>query len=357
VTTAPLVSVIIPIFRAESTIVRAIESVTSQGIEGVEIICVSDHSPDNSVEVVNQLSAKNPSITLIENPSNLGPGPTRNRGIEEAAGDYIVFLDADDLLLPGSLNRLTKMLQTSQPDLVLVGCEEERRGRVKSLTDGALWDSLISVNQLTSIEREPRVIFWPPAPWSKVYRREFLLSEGLRFGNGVAQDIPWSALVTLRAKTVGVCPGVFYRYVTAEKDSSITTTTSEKNLVRLAQVQKIRTDNDLTALSDSVKAHVSALAVIHLIWSNRAAYRLFPENTREQFFVDSAKELTWWHEFAPVPPGLDSRPLMSAVDRHTLATALRRGDWARWQKTLVRHKNLSRFRRMVRPGLRRHLKG
>jgi glycosyltransferase involved in cell wall biosynthesis len=343
-------SVVIPVFRAETTVTRAIESVMAQGIPGVEIVCVNDDSPDGSASIIQKMSGENPLIRVVDNSRNLGPGPTRNLGIDEARGTYIVFLDADDLLIAGGLEALRRTVTRSPADLILVGCEEERRGRIKSLTDGPLWESLLAREEPISVAEEPRVLFWPPAPWSKVYRKEFLMENGLRFGEGVAQDIPWSAGVTLQAETIGVCPGVFYRYITADKDSSITTTTSEKNLVRLDQVRAIRLKNDLASVSPAVAQHVSALAAIHLIWSNRAAYRLFPEGTREKFFADSAEDLRTWDSIAVVPPWLDSRPLMSAFDRDTYSRALRRGDWAHWQKVLQRQKTLSRARRVFRPG-------
>jgi glycosyltransferase involved in cell wall biosynthesis len=346
----PWLSVVIPVFRAEKTITRAIESVMAQGVPGVEIVCVNDDSPDLSAAIIQKMSGENPLIRVVDNPRNLGPGPTRNRGIDEARGTHVVFLDADDLLVAGGLEALRQTVTRHPADLILVGCEEERRGRIKSLTDGPLWDSLLAREVTVSVAEDPRVLFWPPAPWSKVYRREFLIENGLQFGEGVAQDIPWSAGVTLQAQTIAVCPGVFYRYVTADKDSSITTTTSEKNLVRLDQVRAIRLKNDLSAISSAVAQHVSALAAIHLIWSNRAAYRLFPEDTREKFFADSAEELRIWDSIATVPPWLDSRPLMTAFDRDTYSRALRRGDWAHWQKVLQRQKTLSRVRRVFRPG-------
>lgn len=346
----PWLTVVIPVYMAERTIIRTIESVASQRMPGVEVICVSDASPDNSMSLVHERFQTSPAVVLARNSENLGPGATRNHGIDIAKGEYIVFLDSDDMLSTGALTTLKQVLSESKPDLVLVGCEEERRGRIKSLTDGPLWESLLIREAPISVTEDPRVLFWPPAPWSKVYLREFLIENSLRFGEGVAQDIPWSAAVTLQAQKIAVCPGVFYRYVTADKDSSITTTTSEKNLGRLSQVRAIRENNDLSAFPLEVARHVAALAEIHLIWSNRAAYRLFPEGTHEQFFSDSAAELRAWDDITTVPASVDCDPLMSARDRTIYAKAIRRGSWENWQRTLRRQKTLSRLRRMFRPG-------
>jgi hypothetical protein len=347
----PWLSVVIPVYRAEHSVSSAIASVTSQGIDGVEIICVDDCSPDNSWSVVESAQRAHPELRVIRHETNQGPGPTRNTGIEAAKGDYVLLLDSDDSLIEGSLHALRDTLSTTPADLVLVGCEEVRRGKTRSLTDSPLRESLRETGS-TSVEEEPRILFWPPAPWSKVYRREFLNHHHIRFGGGVAEDIPWSARVTLLAKTVVLCPVPVYRYVTADKDSSVTTTSSEKNMAIVGQVTLMREQADLMTLPLPVREHLAALAALHLIWPNRAAYRLIPEHLQEQFFNASAKELSAWAAVTDIPPGVDTRPLMGAVDRTLYTEALATGDWNRWQKTLERQAHIKTFRRFFRAGKR-----
>ncbi len=337
----------IPVFRAQHSIAQAISSVTSQGVEGIEVICVDDCSPDNSADVITSLQPTVPMLTLIRHTTNQGPGPARNSGVDAATGDYIVFLDADDSLIDGGLRQLQNTIQ-QLPDMVLVSSEETRRGKTKSLTQGALQEAL-SRTPVTNVSAEPRILFWPPAPWSKVYRREFLLTRSLRLGEGVAQDIPWSAGVTLAADTVSLCDAPFYRYVTSVEDSSITTTKSEKNLVRVAQVRAIRESYDVGALSPRVGSHLSALAAIHLIWSNRAAYRLLPDASHEKFFNESSTELQAWLALHPIPADLDCSQLMRPAEQEIYTSALARGDWSQWQRTLARQAKKKALRRFFRP--------
>ena len=346
-TKAPWLTVVIPVFRAEKSITQAISSVTHQGVDGIEIICIDDRSPDNSAAVVDSLRHTQPSIRLLRHETNQGPGPTRNTGIGAAEGDYVLFLDADDTLHEGSLRTLRDQVMTTPADLVLVGCEEVRQGKTRSLTDGPLWKSLLKAGS-TSVEEEPRILFWPPAPWSKVYRREFLNNHRILFGGGMAEDIPWSARVTLLAQTVVLCPVPLYRYITAEKDSSVTTTSSDKNITIVSQVAMMREQSDLSTLTPAVTEHLAALAAIHLIWPNRAAYRLIPDHLREQFFLASAGELSAWCEVTDIPKSVDSRPLMGVADRALFAEALASGNWAAWQKTLERQARKKSVRRFLR---------
>jgi glycosyltransferase involved in cell wall biosynthesis len=94
----PLVSVIIPCYRQAHYLDHALRSVLAQTYGHLEIIVVDDGSPDNASEV----AARYEKVKCISQ-RNLGLSPARNTGLQASAGEYIVFLDADDMLLPGAL--------------------------------------------------------------------------------------------------------------------------------------------------------------------------------------------------------------------------------------------------------------
>lgn len=95
------ISVIIPVYNAEKYVSQAVESAL-QFDEVHEVILVEDKSPDNALQVCQQLAEKYSRVQLYQHPDkgNHGAGPTRNLGIEKATGDFIAFLDADDYYLP-----------------------------------------------------------------------------------------------------------------------------------------------------------------------------------------------------------------------------------------------------------------
>ena len=95
------ISVIIPVYNAAPFIRKAVESALAQP-ETAEVLLIEDGSPDNSLEICKQLDAEYDKVRLFthEGNANLGAGPTRNVGIENAQFDYIAFLDADDYYLP-----------------------------------------------------------------------------------------------------------------------------------------------------------------------------------------------------------------------------------------------------------------
>lgn len=100
-----LVSVITPSYKSEKFISQTIESVLAQTYQNWEMIIVDDASPDNANKIIEQYCKEDSRIKLIKMEKNSGPAVARNRGIEEAKGKYIAFLDADDLWKPEKLEK------------------------------------------------------------------------------------------------------------------------------------------------------------------------------------------------------------------------------------------------------------
>ena len=105
-----LVSVIIPVYGVEAYIAATVQSVLEQTYEHFELLIVDDGSPDNSREICQQFN--DPRIKIIEQP-NQGVSAARNRGIEQAKGEFLAFLDGDDLWRPEKLNKHIEHLENS----------------------------------------------------------------------------------------------------------------------------------------------------------------------------------------------------------------------------------------------------
>lgn len=103
------VSVVIPLFRKERFIARALESVLAQTFPYYEVVVVNDGSDDGSVDIVESYAARDRRISLVHQ-RNAGPGAARNRGMREAAAAFVAFLDADDEWSPGHLAALVGIL-------------------------------------------------------------------------------------------------------------------------------------------------------------------------------------------------------------------------------------------------------
>lgn len=111
------ISVIVPVYNAEKYVVQAVESAL-QFDEVYEVILIEDKSPDNALEVCQQLEQKYDRVKLFQHPDkgNHGAGPTRNLGLTKATGDYIAFLDADDYYLPNRFDAEKELFKDPKVD-------------------------------------------------------------------------------------------------------------------------------------------------------------------------------------------------------------------------------------------------
>jgi len=99
----PVICVIVPVYKAEATLPRCIESVLTQQLPGgLRLILVDDQSPDRSGEICDAYAAKDPRVMVLHRRER-GVSGARNVGLRAATGEYIVFLDSDDALRPGAL--------------------------------------------------------------------------------------------------------------------------------------------------------------------------------------------------------------------------------------------------------------
>ncbi len=119
---SPIVSVVIPIFNGAPFVTKAVESVLLQGVKGVEIIVVDDGSTDGTQAVLRELTTTT-GISWFQQDHG-GPARSRNRGISEAAGEFIALLDCDDVWLPGKLEAQLSIMR-ARPNVGLVHTDYE----------------------------------------------------------------------------------------------------------------------------------------------------------------------------------------------------------------------------------------
>lgn len=112
----PLVSVIIPAYNCEKFIMEAVESARNQTYPILEIIIINDYSTDNTFTLLQNLASRDKRIIVLNNDCNMGVANTRNRGIAHAKGEYIAFLDGDDVWLADKIKNQLELLETLNAD-------------------------------------------------------------------------------------------------------------------------------------------------------------------------------------------------------------------------------------------------
>ncbi len=116
------VSIIVPIYNSEQFLFQCISSILNQSFSDFELILVDDGSKDNSSRICDEFADKDPRIFVLHK-SNEGVSAARNSGLDSAQGDWVLFIDSDDELLPGGLQVLVDLI-SDDADMVLAGYEQ-----------------------------------------------------------------------------------------------------------------------------------------------------------------------------------------------------------------------------------------
>lgn len=121
--TEGLVSVVIPVYNVEKFIENTIRSVLAQTYRNIEILLIDDCSPDNSAKIIKNMAADNPEIRYYKLKKNSGAAVARNKGIELAQGQYIAFLDSDDMWKPEKLHKELELLKRTGGEFAFTAIE------------------------------------------------------------------------------------------------------------------------------------------------------------------------------------------------------------------------------------------
>lgn len=175
----PKVSVIIPVYRAATTIAACLDSVISQSLDDLEVILVDDRSGDDTIEIARKHLAdyKGPKrFRFLEMPANGGPGAARNHGLEAATGTYVSFLDADDTLEPGFCEKLYTAATAVNADLACCDATMYSLAGTEPLHNPDFPSGPLDEATRRRILRHVVTYLW-----TYIFRREFLLENGIQF--------------------------------------------------------------------------------------------------------------------------------------------------------------------------------
>lgn len=189
-----ILSIIIPVYNAEKYIVDCLNSIKLQEID-LEAICVNDGSTDGSETIIKNYMRENPFVKYIYQ-ENSGAPAARNRGLQEAQGEYCMFFDADDFLLPCALEKLINKMEASNSDLVVGDYNEVDE-----------YGNLISEIKQNCFVRDASV-HWsfalcPPLPGNKLIRKTILDESLLKFESlKIGQDLNFYLKLITVAKNI-----------------------------------------------------------------------------------------------------------------------------------------------------------
>ncbi|MEV6654600.1 bifunctional glycosyltransferase family 2 protein/CDP-glycerol:glycerophosphate glycerophosphotransferase [Streptomyces sp. NPDC051219] len=218
----PRFSVVVPAYRVQGYLRECLESVLSQSCGDFELIVVDDRSPDACGAIAAEYAERDARVRLLSTPVHSGTGAARNAGAGRACGRHLLFLDGDDILLPGALEAVADRLTAAgeaEPDLLLLGHDSiDWWGNVRAAGDSP-GDPLGTI----------------PAACNRLFRRDFFVRHGLRFPDGPYGDVlPVHRAALLAAHSTAVVDEVCVRR-RERRSGSISTTPGRHHFAVIEQ--------------------------------------------------------------------------------------------------------------------------
>jgi CDP-glycerol glycerophosphotransferase len=295
----PRISVILPVSGVEEYLGDCLDSVLGQPSADLEVIAVDDASADRCGEILDARARQDPRLRVIHLAESGGPGQARNLGLAQATGEYVWFVDPDDLLTAGSLEAARRALAGSGADVLLIDyrslhpsgrTEPSPGGSLRRAPDGpgdrGTGDRGTGNRGTVTLAQWPALINRTMTSWSKVIRREFLRDLGVSFPPGIHEDVPVSCAVLIGARHIAVLDRVCYLY--RRRKRSLLVTKSMGHFAIFSSYALVFASMDAgrpadrPASSAAVREAVFARAMEH--YAAVLSSGLVPRHARRDFF-------------------------------------------------------------------------
>ena len=220
-------SIIIPVYNVEQYLQKCLDSVLVDNAFTGQVICVNDGSTDGSLTILEEYTKQYPNVEIMSQP-NAGLSAARNAGLKHATGDYVFFLDSDDWVLPGSIDKV--LSQVDGEDVIYFNAKkyyEDKQcyGRELNIPELKHMDGQ---SYFTAICDKPRDLPFV-CVWGGLYKRSFLIENNLYNEPGIYhEDNYFTPQVLLAAKDVSSINEYVYAY--RLRKGSITAHVTEKHI-------------------------------------------------------------------------------------------------------------------------------
>jgi CDP-glycerol glycerophosphotransferase len=321
--TAPRISVVVPFHNNEDLLEDCLQSIAAQTYPNLQVITVDDGSTDGGAAIARRYADADDRFILISTQKG-SPGGARNCGLQHAAGEYLAFVDGDDMLPSYAYERMLHALQASGSDFVSGGVQRVGPAGIfaSAMHSRAIKERLTG----TQISRAPE-LFWDVSVFNKLFRKSFWDASGLSFAEGMVwEDLQAMTKAHVLARAVDVIPDTVYYWRERGKGAlSITQSRTDisnfedritallvidrflrergsAKLLREHQRKALVNDLwlyvcDLSRTSDEYRAEFMQLAGRYLAQVDRRVYRSLPAGHKLAYHLISAGRLADLAEF------------------------------------------------------------
>jgi len=212
-----MVSIIVPVYNAEKSIEKCINSIRMQSYRNIEIIALDDGSEDDSLEILKKIQKEEPRLKVLHH-DNKGVSATRNLGILKSKGEYIQFVDADDYIDSKMTDKLVNSMQSKSLDLIM--CLFQYKEQASCSTMGEFKQESINCFFEHFAEVMDNVLF--QGPCNKLYRSQIIKDNNILFLENISklEDSIFNAIYLKYCNRIMLLPEALYVYNYVENSLS-----------------------------------------------------------------------------------------------------------------------------------------
>lgn len=206
----PKISFVVPVYKSEKYIRRCLDSLVKQSLEDIQIVCVNDGSPDNSLSILKEYEAKYSNIKVISK-ENGGVWYARLDGVRAADGEYIGFLDADDYVEKDFAKLMYESVSKNQSDIAVCGFKRIDENTKKVLSQEMKYAS----SRIIYMDKNPEeIISINTALWNKIYKADVLKATfNVKSPPRILEDAMFISLVYINAHKISFVDEYLHNYM------------------------------------------------------------------------------------------------------------------------------------------------
>lgn len=252
------ISVIIPVYNAEKYIANSLDSVLSQNFSDLEIICINDGSTDKSREILEQYQERDGRVKVISQ-KNSGGSAARNKGIEKSTGEYIMFLDSDDLYAKGIISEAYDRAIETDADIVFYNFTRF----IGKPTKMATVNKTVPGKELTIFTKESYTdrFFndFAIITWNKLVKKKVITDNNLQFNTKLSHnhDVDFSIRLMLAAKSYSWLNKIGYYYRSNDSGLTAIKRSDPTNVLKILVDLNKTIESDYSILKDSYDNYVA----------------------------------------------------------------------------------------------------
>lgn len=219
-------SIIVPVYNVEKEIRKCLDSIKNQTYGDFEVLCVDDCGKDSSMDIVKEYAQKDNRFKILNHEHNRGVSAARNTGLDNASGEYTMFVDSDDWLETNALEIIKDNFDKSRSEVIvfnIYNCYPDGKKEINDTTNFKKTQALLTENNLNT---------FIGVVWNRAYKTSLINDNHIRFPEGmIIEDSDFTFKISMHLKSVFIIEDVLYNYL-RNREGSYTTEDAVNNRIK-----------------------------------------------------------------------------------------------------------------------------